>query len=164
MRTVQRRAVWRSRRELSNKNLLAKFGFDTAENALSKVCQRKWRYGCTGVPRGLSLVSDVGPGARTKPKQAKAPEDIWVSASTPTPNLNFVGQHQHEMIISFITQSRAPLEAYHRKTNCSLIYSMTRGALAHFMFLTWALSTWQYGFNRHDCQKIRVPDSRAERN
>ena len=31
----------RSRRELSNEYLLAKFGFDTAENELSKVCRRK---------------------------------------------------------------------------------------------------------------------------
>ena len=32
MRTVQRSALCRSRRELSNEHLLAKFGFDTAEN------------------------------------------------------------------------------------------------------------------------------------
>ena len=32
MRTVQRSALCRSRRELSNEDLLAKFGFDTAEN------------------------------------------------------------------------------------------------------------------------------------
>ena len=32
MRTVQRSALCRSRRELSNEYLLAKFGIDTAEN------------------------------------------------------------------------------------------------------------------------------------
>ena len=37
-KTVQRSALCRSRRELSNEYLLAKFGFDTAENELSKVC------------------------------------------------------------------------------------------------------------------------------
>ena len=36
-RTVQRSALCRSRRELSNEYLLAKFGFDTAENEPSKV-------------------------------------------------------------------------------------------------------------------------------
>ena len=36
-RTVQRCALCRSRRELSNEYLLAKFGFDTAENEPSKV-------------------------------------------------------------------------------------------------------------------------------
>ena len=38
MRTVQRSAFCRSRRDLSNAYLLAKFGFDTAENESSKVC------------------------------------------------------------------------------------------------------------------------------
>ena len=35
---MQRSALCRSRRELSNKYLLAKFGFDTAENEPCKVC------------------------------------------------------------------------------------------------------------------------------
>ena len=35
---VQRSASCRSRRELSNKYILAKFGFDTSENEPSKVC------------------------------------------------------------------------------------------------------------------------------
>ena len=34
---MQRRVLCRSRRELSNAYLLAKFGFDTAENDASKV-------------------------------------------------------------------------------------------------------------------------------
>ena len=37
-RAVQRNALCRSRRELSNAYLLAKFGFDTAENEPCKVC------------------------------------------------------------------------------------------------------------------------------
>ena len=37
-RAVRRSALCRSRRELSNAYLLAKFGFDTAENEPSKVC------------------------------------------------------------------------------------------------------------------------------
>ena len=37
-RAVQRSALCRSRRELSNEYFLAKFGFDTAENGLCKVC------------------------------------------------------------------------------------------------------------------------------
>jgi len=39
MKTVQRRALCRSRRELSNEYLLAKFGFDTAENEPLKICK-----------------------------------------------------------------------------------------------------------------------------
>ena len=38
-RAVQRNALCRSRRELSNAYLLAKFGFETAENEPSKVCR-----------------------------------------------------------------------------------------------------------------------------
>ena len=38
---MQRSAFCRSRRELSNAYLLAKFGFDTAEHEPSKVC--RWR-------------------------------------------------------------------------------------------------------------------------
>ena len=37
-KTVQRSALSRSRRELSNAYLLAKFGFDKSENEASKVC------------------------------------------------------------------------------------------------------------------------------
>ena len=37
-KTVQRSALCRSRRERSNEYLLAKFGFDTAENEPCKVC------------------------------------------------------------------------------------------------------------------------------
>ena len=37
-KAVQRSALCSSRRELSNAYLLAKFGFDTAENEPSKVC------------------------------------------------------------------------------------------------------------------------------
>ena len=38
-KTVQRSALCRSRRVLSNQYLLAKFGFDTADNEPSKVCR-----------------------------------------------------------------------------------------------------------------------------
>ena len=38
---MQRSALCRSRRELSNEYLVAKFGFDKAENELSKVCRSK---------------------------------------------------------------------------------------------------------------------------
>ena len=38
LRTLQRSALCRSRRELLNAYLLAKFGFDTAENEPCKVC------------------------------------------------------------------------------------------------------------------------------
>ena len=39
---MQRSALCRSRRELSNAYLLAKFGSDTAENEPSEVCPIKW--------------------------------------------------------------------------------------------------------------------------
>ena len=42
-RTVQRSALCRSRRELSNAYLLAKIGFDTAENEPGKVSPIEWR-------------------------------------------------------------------------------------------------------------------------
>ena len=42
-RVVQRSALYRSRRELSNAYFLAKFGFDTAENEPSKVSDRVLR-------------------------------------------------------------------------------------------------------------------------
>ena len=68
--TVQRSALCRSRRELSNANLLAKIGFDTAENEPSKV----WpiatpRRRCTGhdrrSPRPASM-RGRGSGLRTR--------------------------------------------------------------------------------------------------
>ena len=56
-RAVQRSALCRSRRELSNAYLLAKFGFDTAENEPSKVCRirerrRRGRAGGRGAEGG----------------------------------------------------------------------------------------------------------------
>ena len=57
-KAVQRSALCRSRRELSNAYLLANFDFDTAENEPSKVCPR--RAGLEAVEerlvRGLALV------------------------------------------------------------------------------------------------------------
>ena len=43
---VQRSALCRSRRELSNEYFLAKFGFDTAENERSKVCPSRPEATC----------------------------------------------------------------------------------------------------------------------
>ena len=49
---MQRSALCRSRRELSNAYLLAKFGFDTAENEPSKVCRPPPRAATTRRRRG----------------------------------------------------------------------------------------------------------------
>ena len=46
---MQRSALCRSQRELSNEYLLAKFGVDTAENGPSKI----WRYGVCTPPSPL---------------------------------------------------------------------------------------------------------------
>ena len=46
-RAVQRSALCRSQRELSNAYLLAKFGFDTAENEPSVVCRIPWQQETT---------------------------------------------------------------------------------------------------------------------
>ena len=54
---MQRSAFCRSRRELSNAYLLAKFGFDTAENEASKDPMRS-----TVLRRGRMLSSWVVPG------------------------------------------------------------------------------------------------------
>ena len=66
---MQRSALCRSRRELSNAYLLAKFGFDTAENEPSKVCRiRRPTNGSARRPwpgkRGGS--SDVNAGLQEK--------------------------------------------------------------------------------------------------
>ena len=55
----------RSRRELSNEYLLAKFGFNTAENEPSKVCRIPRHEGLGGLPRRLAaglrhLLANVG--------------------------------------------------------------------------------------------------------
>ena len=55
-KTVQRSAFCRSRRELSNAYLLAKFGFDTAENEPSKV----WLSSCSQL--GCSVGRDTPGG------------------------------------------------------------------------------------------------------
>ena len=61
-RAVQRNASCRSRRELSNAYLFAKFGFDTAENEPCKVCR----------------VLESGPEARAGP-----PPDARAGAQSP---------------------------------------------------------------------------------
>ena len=54
-KTVQMSALCRSRREVSNVYLLAKFGFDTAENEPRKVCtlsvyrSPRFAFGCTAI-------------------------------------------------------------------------------------------------------------------
>ena len=55
-RAVQRSALCRSRRELSNAFFLAKFGFVTAENEPSKVCRTGVLLANYGVPNeGVAL-------------------------------------------------------------------------------------------------------------
>ena len=60
-KTVQRSALCRSRRELSNEYLLAKFGFDTAENEPCKVCPLS---ACRS-PRSLYIMMSVSHPRRT---------------------------------------------------------------------------------------------------
>ena len=59
---VQRSALCRSRRELSNAYFLAKFGFDTAENEPSKVCPMRGPSAVwwTSVPAGWTPPDGFG--------------------------------------------------------------------------------------------------------
>ena len=57
-KTVQRSALCRSRRELSNAYLLAKFGFDTAEN---EPCKVGLASSCVSHP---ALAGVLGPGGQ----------------------------------------------------------------------------------------------------
>ena len=68
---MQRSALCRSRRELSNAYLLAKFGFDTAENEPSKVCpipalssSIEWEGGSYPDVGGLEGLADPRVGER----------------------------------------------------------------------------------------------------
>ena len=67
---MQRSAFCRSRRELPNAYFLAKFGFDTAENELSKVCaifdavRRGTGKSSAGAP---TVVVSSGPRPKTRP-------------------------------------------------------------------------------------------------
>ena len=54
-RAVQRSALCRSRRELSDENLLAQFGFDTAE---SEPCTSTYNYRLRGLQRSIQKPSD----------------------------------------------------------------------------------------------------------
>ena len=82
-RAVQRSALCRSRRELSNAYLLAKFGFDTAENEPCKVCplgrrtgaQRSQRPRGARSPRVLFFVR----GEAVYNFQQHQPTDAYVS-------------------------------------------------------------------------------------
>ena len=71
-RAVQRSALCRSRRELSNAYLLAKFGFDTAENEpCLKLCPRTRRAWATAPSRPrASSTSRSTPRPRTSRSQA----------------------------------------------------------------------------------------------
>ena len=68
-RAVQRSALCRSRRELSNAYLLANFGFDTAENELSKVCPIP--RGAARSAVGLSFAVAAAAGSR---RDARVPD------------------------------------------------------------------------------------------
>ena len=57
---MQRSALCRSRRELSNAYLLANFGFDTAENEPSKVCRSRWHVEHTVAQELAEAVEDAG--------------------------------------------------------------------------------------------------------
>ena len=63
---MQRSALCRSRRELSNEYLLAKIGVDTAENEPCKVCPlsayRSPRFECVTIPSLRKLYKQMGNG------------------------------------------------------------------------------------------------------
>ena len=61
---MQRSAFCRSRRELSNAYLLAKFGFDTAENEPFQVCPLSASPDPPGVGNGASVKSVDGTSYR----------------------------------------------------------------------------------------------------
>ena len=61
--TVQRSALWRSRRELSNAYLIAKFGFDTAETEPSKVCSPPVRAASKRLRSAARQLNDLDPEA-----------------------------------------------------------------------------------------------------
>ena len=86
-------ALCRSRRELSNKYLLAKFGFDTAENELCKVCPlsayRSPRYGFPNQQerlldrRGASGGGDGRASERSKKRSGRRDELSLVFTTIP---------------------------------------------------------------------------------
>ena len=58
-RTVQRSALCRSRRELSNAYFLAKFGLDTAENEPCQVCPTPRNAAAGRTSRGAEVRADL---------------------------------------------------------------------------------------------------------
>ena len=64
---MQRSALCRSRRELSNEYLLAKFGFDAAENELAKVCRSKQAIPTPGHKSGSGTLA-IGTEASAGPQ------------------------------------------------------------------------------------------------
>ena len=70
-------ALCRSRRELSNACLLAKFGFDTTENEPSKVCP---------IPRGAANSADwPGPIGRTHGREVEDRRRDFRARTVPPP-------------------------------------------------------------------------------
>ena len=70
LQTVQRSPLCRSRRELSNAYLLAKFGFDTAENEPCKVCPLSVYRSPVAIlaqgARGVGAMSDAAAERRSR--------------------------------------------------------------------------------------------------
>ena len=70
----------RSRQELSNEHLLAKFGFDTAENEPLKVCKKKPEV-------GINVRKDIGAAARpfhgrAGPVRGRGPHELGAGRSS----------------------------------------------------------------------------------
>ena len=74
---MQRSALCRSRRELSNAYLLAKFDFDTAENEPCKVCRIPWRRAHDGSSRRGGRRASARRGSRAARR--------WPSCTTSGP-------------------------------------------------------------------------------
>ena len=72
---MQRSAFCRSRQELSNAYLLAKFGFDTAENEASKVCYE----GLSDKPTGIK--AKILRGAQVKSSPAVSGGMVFVGSN-----------------------------------------------------------------------------------
>ena len=73
---MQRSALCRSRRELSNAYLLAKFGFDTAENEPSKVCRIPWQLSTVAGLRRCDPVVLLEPAPYSMPAGGPPVHDI----------------------------------------------------------------------------------------
>ena len=119
---MQRRALCRSRRELSNAYLLAKFGFDTAENEPSKVCRiprvdrRVTREG--GRARALDR---VGAGGHEGGAQAFAhtrPAALWPGSSRKHVSTS-VGSVRSSKRLFLVVRRSERNSAFFSRTDCS---------------------------------------------